>query len=121
MRNDTPSGMHGTTRAVRRTMTKPLRLGFSLVFVGAAALLAACSDTVDEVETHFDCHTVCKRFADCFNPDYDVDGCEDKCENSADDDAARQAKLDACADCIDDESCATASFKCPDECAGIVP
>lgn len=102
-------------------MKKTLRLGFLLAFLGASTLLVACSDTVDEVQAHFDCHSICQRYADCFNADYDVDGCQDKCENSADDNDARQGKIDSCADCIDDRSCTSATFNCADACAGIVP
>lgn len=115
------SDSNGTARAIPARMKKLHRLGCSLAFIGVTALLSACGDTADEVETHFDCHSVCKRYADCFNADYDVDGCEDKCENSADDNQSRQAKLDSCADCIDDRSCTGATFNCSDECAGIVP
>lgn len=93
------------------------------VFMGAIMAVAAagCSSTVDEISNKIDCHSVCKRYQDCFNSDYDVDGCTDKCENSADSSDARQNKLKACDDCIDDKSCAGATFNCSDECAGIVP
>jgi hypothetical protein len=75
----------------------------------AALLLLACSSTVDEVTNTIDCHSVCKRFADCYNHDYDVDGCTDKCENNADASDARQTKLKQCSNCIDDRSCASAT------------
>lgn len=93
----------------------------SLTF--AVALLAAvgCSSTVDEVTNKIDCHTVCKRYADCFNSDYDVDGCTDKCQNSADADTERQRKLKTCDTCIDDRSCNAATFNCAADCVGIVP
>ena len=89
----------------------------------AAAMLASigCSDTVDQVTNSIDCHTVCKRYADCFKSDYDVDGCTDKCKASADSDAERQRKLKMCDTCIDDRSCTAATFSCTDDCLGIVP
>src|SRR6185369_3357814 len=76
-----------------------------VVFAGLTALflslgVGGCSDTVDEISNKIDCHTVCKRYADCFNSAYDVDGCEDKCEHSADSSEARESKLEACDDCI---------------------
>ena len=89
----------------------------------AAAMLAGvgCSDTVDQITNSIDCHTVCKRYADCFKADYDVDGCTDKCKSSADSDDERQRKLKMCDTCIDDRSCTDATFNCADDCLGIVP
>jgi hypothetical protein len=96
-----------------------------LVCAGVLSLLmawgaAGCS-AADEISNKIDCHSVCKRYADCFNSDYDVDGCTDKCENNADSSEARERKLEACDDCIDDRSCTDATFSCADECVGIVP
>jgi hypothetical protein len=88
------------------------------LFVTAAV---GCSDAVDDVTNKIDCHQVCERYADCFNSDYDVDGCSDKCESRAGSDDDRQRALRACDDCIDDRSCTSATFNCADECAGIVP
>jgi len=96
-----------------------LGLGFSLVLAVAGAV--GCSSTVDEVTNTVDCHTVCKRYADCFNADYDVDGCTDKCENRAGTNDDRQRQLKACDACIDDRSCTSATFNCADDCVGIVP
>jgi hypothetical protein len=87
----------------------------------ALAALVGCTSTVDEVTNTIDCQTVCERYADCFNADYDVDGCIDRCQNSADADAERQRRLRTCDDCIDDRSCTAATFSCADECVGIVP
>lgn len=116
----------GTQRAFARAMQQPIKRGFfaaryAISATFAALLLLACSSTVDEVSNTIDCHSVCKRFADCYNPDFDVDGCTDKCENNADSSDARQAKLKQCSDCIDDRSCASATFSCGDSCLGIVP
>ena len=97
------------------------RLGWFLVGSFLLLLSGACSSTVDAVTNTVDCHSVCKRYSDCFNADYDVNGCTDKCENSADDSATRQRKLKSCSDCIDDRSCTSATFNCADNCVGIVP
>ncbi len=93
----------------------------SLTFVTAILAVVGCSSTVDEVTDHIDCHQVCQRYADCFQADYDVEGCSDKCENSADDDSEQQRKLKMCDTCIDDRSCTDATFKCAGDCVGIVP
>jgi hypothetical protein len=98
-----------------------LKLGLSFALALAPVALLGCSDTVDEITNKIDCHQVCQRYADCFKSDYDVDGCTDKCENSADDDAQRQRKLQACDSCIDDRSCNDATFNCAADCLGIVP
>ena len=95
-----------------------------LLVVGAVTLSSfagGCSSTVDEVDNKIDCHSVCRRSADCFDSANDVEGCEDKCEASADADADRQRKLDACSNCIDDKSCSSATFNCAGDCVGIVP
>lgn len=101
-------------------------MNYRIVCAGLSALVmalgvAGCSDTVDEISNKIDCHSVCKRYADCFDADYDVDGCEDKCENSADSSEARETKLERCDDCIDERSCSGAAFNCADACVGIVP
>lgn len=100
-------------------MQKPLKL--LLVAALVVALAPACSSTVDEVTNTIDCRSVCQRYADCFNADYDVDGCTDKCQNSADSSDERQRKLKLCSDCIDERSCSSATFNCADNCIGIVP
>jgi hypothetical protein len=96
-----------------------LRAGFATLVLALAA--TACSDTVDEISNKIDCNSVCKRYADCFDADYDVDGCRDKCENSADSSEARESKLERCDDCLDAHSCTAATFSCATECVGIVP
>ncbi len=101
-------------------MKNCLKLGLSLVLALAPVAFLGCS-TVDDIGNSIDCHQVCKRYADCFKSDYDVDGCTDKCENSVDNDTERERKLKACDSCIDDRSCTDATFNCADECIGIVP
>jgi hypothetical protein len=98
-----------------------VKLGLSFAFALAPLALVGCGDTVDEITNRIDCGQVCQRYADCFKSDYDVDGCTDKCENNADDDAARERKLEKCNSCIDDRSCTDATFNCADDCLGIVP
>jgi len=100
-------------------MKKHSKFGLGLALFLTA--IVGCSDTVDDINNSIDCHGVCKRYADCFDSDYDVDGCTDKCENRADNDDDRQRQLRMCDDCIDERSCTSATFACADDCAGIVP
>jgi hypothetical protein len=88
----------------------------SLVF----ALAAGCS-AKDDIEQEIDCHSICDRYSECFDADYDVSACQDSCEDSVDADPSYMDKVDACENCIDDRSCTNATFACATECAGIVP
>lgn len=102
-------------------MKNGFRYGFGLAFALFVTGVIGCSDTVDEVTNKIDCHTVCSRYADCFDSDYDVDGCSDRCESRAGSDDDRQRALRSCDDCIGDRSCTSTAFNCADNCAGIVP
>jgi len=102
-------------------MKKRSQSALLLALAIAGFAIVDCSSTVDEVTTRIDCRTVCKRYADCFQSDYDVDGCSDKCDNSGEADAERQRRLKMCDACIDEPSCTAATFNCADACAGIVP
>lgn len=99
------------------------RLGYVLALALPLTLVTVigCSEAVDDINNSIDCNTVCQRYADCFNADYDVDGCSDKCENRAGSDEDLQRQLRSCDACIDDRSCTSATFACADDCAGIVP
>ena len=96
-------------------------LGLGLGLVLAAVVSGGCSEAVDELTNRVDCHDVCQRYADCFNAEYDVDGCVDRCESDADSSEDREARLETCDNCIDDRSCTSATFSCADKCSGIVP
>lgn len=98
-----------------------LKFGFALFMGLTLAGTVGCSDTVDEITNNIDCHAVCERYGDCFDADYDVEGCTDKCENRAGSDDDRQRQLRQCDDCIDDRSCTSATFACAADCVGIVP
>lgn len=83
----------------------------------ALALAAAsCSDT----EAALDCGSICDRYRDCFDKDYNVESCSDSCKAKAKDDRDYRDKADACHDCIDDRSCG-GSFACAPDCLGVVP
>jgi len=102
-------------------MKESVRLALALGGLLLLTAIGACSSTVDEVTGNIACADVCKRYADCFNNDYDVDGCTDKCEKSADTASAQQRKLKQCDACIGERSCTEATFNCAADCAGIVP
>lgn len=90
-----------------------LRLFFCTTF----AALAGCS-TVDDT---IDCAQVCSAYSDCFDSDYDVSTCTSECEEKADNDSNFENVLEACEDCIEDQSCAEATFACGAPCSNIVP
>jgi hypothetical protein len=75
----------------------------------------------DKVEAKIDCHSVCDRYSECLDADYDVSACQSSCEDSIDSGDLSQSDLDDCDNCIDDRSCANATFACATECVGIVP
>jgi hypothetical protein len=82
-----------------------------------AVMLLNCND----VDAAIDCGSICDRYKDCFNEDYDVEACTDRCKDSADKDRNYRDDADACHDCIDDRSCGGGAFSCAIECAGVVP
>jgi hypothetical protein len=94
------------------------------LFLGTLALcgvgffgIASC----DSVDAAFDCQSVCQRYHDCFDKDYDVGACRSSCRDRAANDSTVRAKADACEACIDDMSCTSAVFNCTQDCAAIVP
>jgi hypothetical protein len=88
------------------------------VFVVALGWSVSSCDTIDAA---FDCNAVCTRYRDCFDHNYDVATCRSNCRAAAARDPNQRAKADACASCIDDQSCAAATFTCSTQCVGIVP
>jgi hypothetical protein len=80
---------------------------------------AAC-DVTESISNSITCGDVCERYRDCFDENYDVDGCVDECESEASANEDQEARLEACDECIDDESCASAVFECTTQCAGVI-
>ena len=89
------------------------KLGFCVILGLCWGLALASCSSVDEVTNSIDCHTVCQRYADCFNSDYDVDGCSDRCETNADSADDRQRKLKACDTCIGTGGISMTAWACP--------
>jgi hypothetical protein len=121
------SGHEVTTVALRarvsiaeEKMKTTFRITSTLV-LAFGLLTAACGEAVDEVTNTVNCASVCDRYAQCFDSDFDVEGCTDRCENEADASENREARLESCNSCIDDRSCTSATFECSTQCAGIVP
>ena len=88
-------------------------------FLTLAALLFfnACS----AIDNAFDCNTICNRYKSCFNSKYDVAACAGRCRADSQADRDYQRKADTCTACIDDQSCAAATFNCAASCGSIVP
>ncbi len=95
-----------------------LTLSIGLTLAGAAILGCSAADPITNAIT---CNDVCSRYSECFNADYDIDGCTDRCENDATSDEDKERRLEMCDSCIDDRSCAESFVNCSDDCAGIVP
>ena len=102
-------------------MSNYFRVWAAGVLVVLAASGIGCGETADEITNSISCGDVCGRYSDCFDADYDVDGCTDRCENDASANEDRERRLDVCEACIDDRSCSEATFNCTDDCVGIVP
>lgn len=89
------------------------------LFAGMLAVLwlGAC----DDIEARVECVQICDRYAECFDSDYNVDRCSEECTDEYEKDESYLKKIDDCESCIDDKSCSESTFKCADECIGIVP
>jgi hypothetical protein len=97
-------------------MTRTM-LRLSLLLTCLATPIAACSDA----ETAVDCGSICDRYKECFDKDYDVDACGENCKEQADKSRDYRDKADDCHACIDDHSCVGSGFSCLTECVGVVP
>jgi hypothetical protein len=90
---------------------------FAASFTVGAGGLIGC----DDADAAFDCADVCGRYQECFDADYDVGACRSRCRTASDNDATVRNRADACEACIDDMSCAGATFNCVQDCSAIVP
>lgn len=91
-------------------------IGCGGLLVGAALAPAGCGD----VDAAFDCQAVCSRYAECFDKDYNVGACRDRCRVEAKNNPDIKNKADQCEACIDDMSCASATFSCATTCGPIL-
>ena len=74
----------------------------------------------DTAENALDCNAICDKYKECWNKDYDESRCRTNCRDKANSDNTFEAKVDMCAACVEDKSCA-GTFGCVTECAPIVP
>jgi hypothetical protein len=97
---------------------RALTLFAASFIVGTTGLFGAGCDSADAA---FDCQSVCARYRECYDADYDVGACRDRCRAESDSDTTVRSRADACEACIDGMSCAGATFNCVQDCSSIVP
>jgi hypothetical protein len=103
------------TKEVQATV---LAAVFMVGIIATATTLANGCGKADEI---FDCQSVCERYRDCYNGDYDVDGCRQRCRNNSEKNSSVRDDADQCEACIGDKSCLSATFNCAAPCGAIVP
>jgi hypothetical protein len=101
------------TRSATKRLTIHVLLAAFLTFAAAASGCGA--------EAAFDCSSICDRYQTCFDSNYDTGSCASRCRDNEHSDSDYTNKADVCHSCIDDKSCASATFNCATKCAGIVP
>lgn len=90
-------------------------------FVRLVGLLAVVGLSGCAVDAAIDCDTICTRYKDCFDGNYDVAACASRCrERSAATNAGANDR-NRCEACINDRACASATFSCSGDCGDIVP
>ena len=93
---------------------------FAAAFIlGATGLFS--STGCDAADAAFDCASVCGRYHDCYDANYDTAACRDRCRTASGNDNTVRARADACEACIDGMSCVGATFNCGQDCSAIVP
>jgi hypothetical protein len=90
------------------------------IILGAVGLASLGCEAADKIENKITCSSVCNRYKDCFDSDYNVDSCVDSCESEANASEDKDRKLEQCDACIDGQSCTAAAFGCATECGGII-
>lgn len=93
----------------------------SIAFAIASAFAIFSGACANEIDRLTDCQDICQRYADCFDSSYDVSSCRNRCADSARDSETFDQDVDECENCLDDRSCASATFACTGECSGVVP
>jgi hypothetical protein len=83
--------------------------------------LTMSSTGCDSVDRIYDCTSICNKYKDCADANYDVAECSSECQDNAADSESFEDKADDCQACVDDRSCVGAAFNCANECIGIVP
>ena len=93
--------------AARSALSAVLAAGF------VGTITVACDAVID-------CNSICQRYADCIDGDYDVDECSERCVDRSDDSEYR-ARANECDACLVERDCLDSAFQCSGECSEIVP
>lgn len=95
----------------------------AMIRLSALLTLAMLTNTgtCNPVEVAIDCHAICSRYQTCFDKAYDLSKCETACRSASTSDADYRHKAEKCSACIDEKSCASATFSCGVPCATVVP
>jgi hypothetical protein len=96
-----------------------IKLGIAALFM--PLVLAVTSIGCDSADRIYDCTSICNKYKDCADANYDVSACVSECRDKAAESEAYEDRADDCQACVDDRSCIGAAFNCADECVGIVP
>ncbi len=71
------------------------------------------------LDTLVDCHNLCERYAECFDPGSDVDACTTRCESRVS--AGEDDRADRCDSCLDERStCVGATAFCTADCGPLL-
>jgi hypothetical protein len=84
-------------------------------------LIVSCLLGCGSIQNLIDCNGICGRYQSCFDSKYDTNVCEARCRDNANTDSSYMSKATACHSCLDGRDCASATFNCGTQCAGIVP
>lgn len=87
-----------------------------MMFLCAAAIFGGgCA-----IDNLIDCNTICTRYRDCYDSNYDVVACRNRCQANSND-SNYQARVNECDACIGGRSCTSATFNCAGSCSNVVP
>lgn len=91
------------------------------IFAVAALLAAVTFLGCGPYNAAVDCHSICSRYSGCYDPHYDISGCESRCRSHSADDTRYRESANLCSACIEDRACFSATFTCGLECGTVVP
>jgi hypothetical protein len=86
-----------------------------------ASVLSGCGDNglIDELNVLEDCEDVCSKYDECVS-ETDISDCTDRCEDDTDSTPEGMERLDDCAGCLEERSCAEGTL-CIPQCSFIDP
>lgn len=92
-------------------------IGFAFAALISGLGVSGCNN----IDNAFDCSSICDKYHDCYDNDYDRSDCYSRCRDDSKHDDTFRKQADRCESCIDNKSCVDTAFSCGDDCAGIVP